>query len=138
MGTACSITLVNVTPCDITAAAEQHFCFLSDGVPVGYLFWPMSLNRPHLRDVDVALPDIARLLSDCVVVVGGDVVAGFHLFVASDMLQPHRFTLTVPAMVRDHRSPRRLVDNTNRLPMLTQQYLTGCRCDLCVRASASV
>ena len=128
MGTARRITLTDITPrINRTPAARTavlDYCFLSDSVPVGYLRCAAS-RRFHRSGVSLFLSDATRHVNDCVGVVSGDVSAGFHLFAASDVLQPHRFTLSVPDRVRDRQRPNRLVANTDRLPLLTHRLGWG-------------
>ena len=142
MGTARRITLTDIT--SRPDGGVMSYCFWSDGVPVGFLRWPVSLNLPHRRGTVLSLPDVAGHLNDCVDTVRGDVVAGFHLFVASDMLQPHGFTLSVPDLVHSLQRPHALVANTPGLPLLmhclgwgsTTQNLT-CRCRSCTVAGSA-
>ena len=119
MGTDRRITLTDVTPRSTGAADALDYCFVSDGVPVGYLRCAGVLCRHHCRGAWQFTPDITRHLNDCVDVVSGDVAAGFLLLAASDVLRPHWFTLSVPERVRDRQRPYSLVANTDRLPLLT-------------------
>ena len=123
MGTDRRITLTGITPRTNLAAAVRRsvldYCFLLDGVPVGYLRCEGSRNSPQRRGGFLFTPDVTRLLNDCVDIVGGDLTAGFLLRAASDVLRPHWFTLSVPARVRDRQRPYSLVANTDRLPLLT-------------------
>ena len=119
MGTSRSITLVDVTPPTIGGPAAMppllEYCSISAGVAVGFLFCGCSAR--------MFLSDITGHLSDCVDAVGGDLTAGFLLFAASDMMSPHSFSVSVPDKVRDLQRPHRLVDNTDRLPLLSHHLV---------------